>query len=190
MAVIYSYPKLSTLQDKDLLLISDVSSKNKPTNRVELGTLRTYINSFIDVGVVGSGTVNTVPMWIGNQELGDSPLSIKNNGAYVESSVTFSIDGQLRSFGTASLANGEYLFETGGAEFLAELDMGGNQITKCGDPTLPKDVANKGYVDQFVPLERLEILADNFVDDAAAAAGGILVGFLYHTAGVVKIRVT
>jgi len=51
MAVIYSYPKLSTLQDKDLLLISDASSKSKPTMRVELGTLATYVESSIDVGV-------------------------------------------------------------------------------------------------------------------------------------------
>ena len=186
MAVIYSYPKLSTLQDKDLLLISDVSSKNKPTNRVELGTIKTYINSFVDVGVVGSGTIDTVPMWIGSQELGDSPLVIKQNGTLVESSVNFTVDGQLSSSGTASLANGEYLFETGGAEFSAELDMQGNQITDCGDPNLSKDVANKAYVDSFIPVA----LADNFVDDAAAAVGGIPVGGLYHTAGVVKIRVS
>lgn len=186
MAVIYSYPKLSTLQDKDLLLISDVSSKNKPTNRVELGTLRTYINSFIGVGVIGSGTVNTVPMWIGNQELGDSPLVINGVTGFVESSVNFSVDGQLSSSGVASLVTGEYLFEIGGAEFSAELDMQGNKITDCGDPTVGKDAANKAYVDSFVPVN----LADNFVDDAAAAVGGVLVGGLYHTAGVVKIRVS
>ena len=143
MAVIYSYPKLSTLQDKDLLLISDVSSKNKPTNRVELGTLRTYINSFIDVGVVGSGKFKRIPMWIGPQELGDSPLAIDGVTGYVESSVNFSVDGQLSNSGVASLANGEYLFEPGGAEFSAELDMGGNQIKACGDPTVGKEQAQQ-----------------------------------------------
>lgn len=33
------------------------------------------------------------------------------------------------------------------------------------------------------------VVAANFVDDAAAAAGGIPVGGLYHTAGTVKIRI-
>ena len=330
MAVIYSYPKLSTLQDKDLLLISDVSSKNKPTNRVELGTIKTYINSFIDVGVLGSGTTNTIPIWTDNQELGDSPLVLINDtppvmqvngsfqvfepssplirtsqkylvgpgfraqspnigtvdnrsgyvrigggngrhslnlytvsdysdpvnftdakafeydfndgytfarieaedyatninplwevgdvdqentgfawrvnfGDYAEFSrkafspfVAFKITPTLvesfvdfrgvevSSSSTASLVSGEYLFETGGAEFSSELDMGGNQIKTLGDPTLPKDAVNKAYVDSFVPVN----LADNFVDDAAAAVGGVLVGGLYHTAGVVKIRVS
>ena len=32
-------------------------------------------------------------------------------------------------------------------------------------------------------------IANNFVDDTAAATGGIAVGGLYHTAGVVKVRI-
>lgn len=59
MAVIYSYPKLSTLQGKDLLLISDVSSKNKPTMRVELDTITSYVNSQIIAG----GTNNYLPVF-------------------------------------------------------------------------------------------------------------------------------
>ena len=31
---------------------------------------------------------------------------------------------------------------------------------------------------------------DDFADDAAAATGGVAVGGLYHTEGVVKIRLT
>ena len=30
--------------------------------------------------------------------------------------------------------------------------------------------------------------ADNYVDDVAAAAGGVPVGGLYHTSGTVKVR--
>lgn len=33
-------------------------------------------------------------------------------------------------------------------------------------------------------------IADDYADDAAAAVGGIAVGQLYHTSGVVKIRLT
>ena len=32
-------------------------------------------------------------------------------------------------------------------------------------------------------------IANNFADDTAAATGGIAVGGLYHTAGVVKVRI-
>lgn len=41
----------------------------------------------------------------------------------------------------------------------------------------------KLYVDRLTPK-----VANNFADDAAAAVGGIEVGQVYHTAGVVKIR--
>ena len=41
----------------------------------------------------------------------------------------------------------------------------------------------KKYVDQLTPK-----VANDFADDAAAAIGGIGVGQVYHTAGVVKIR--
>jgi hypothetical protein len=37
---------------------------------------------------------------------------------------------------------------------------------------------------------QLPTVAGNYVDDAAAAVGGVLVGGMYHTAGAVKIRLT
>jgi hypothetical protein len=37
---------------------------------------------------------------------------------------------------------------------------------------------------------QLPTVAGNYVNDVAAAAGGVLVGGMYHTAGVVKIRLT
>jgi len=45
MAIIYSYPEIPSLEDRDLLLISDLSSEKNLTKRVELGELTTYINS-------------------------------------------------------------------------------------------------------------------------------------------------
>jgi len=67
MAVIYSYPKLSTLQGKDLLLISDVSSKNKPTMRVELKDIASYVGSQLEL----SGTEHYLPVFT-TSGLGDS----------------------------------------------------------------------------------------------------------------------
>ncbi len=51
MAIIYSYPELLELQGRDLLLISDLSSENKPTMRVELSTISAYISKSIQTGV-------------------------------------------------------------------------------------------------------------------------------------------
>jgi len=73
MAIIYSYPELLNLEDKDLLLISDLSSNKNPTMCVKLGVLATHIN----VGKVkGSGTTNTLPIWTDgpNGDIGDSQL--------------------------------------------------------------------------------------------------------------------
>jgi len=44
MAIIYSYPELLSLEDRDLLLISDLSSKKNPTRSVKLGNLAKHIN--------------------------------------------------------------------------------------------------------------------------------------------------
>lgn len=43
----------------------------------------------------------------------------------------------------------------------------------------------KRYVDEVLPQ-----VSNDFIDDAAAATGGIEVGGLYHTSGVVKIRLS
>ena len=62
MAQIITYPKLSTLANNDLLLVSDVSSPNKITNSLEIDTLAQHIiitNSVIK----GGGTVNKLAMF-------------------------------------------------------------------------------------------------------------------------------
>ena len=48
---------------------------------------------------------------------------------------------------------------------------------------------NIGPLD-YVQYKLLPKVADNYADDAAAAVGGIAVGAMYHTAGVVKIRLS
>jgi len=75
MAQIITYPKLSTLANQDLLLISDVSSKNKNTNSVELQTLANFITTSTS-GITGSGTVNTIAMFTPTGvKIGDSIIT-------------------------------------------------------------------------------------------------------------------
>jgi hypothetical protein len=76
MAIIYSYPELLSLEDRDLLLISDLSSKKKPTMRVELGTLAAYINSTAPGGNDLHFTYNQVfpsSQWTVQHDLGKFP---------------------------------------------------------------------------------------------------------------------
>jgi len=75
MAQIITYPKLSTLANNDLLLISDVSSANKTTNSVELQTLANFITTSTNV-ITGSGTLNTIAMFTPDgQTIGDSIIT-------------------------------------------------------------------------------------------------------------------
>lgn len=74
MAQIITYPKLSTLANNDLLLVSDVSSKNKNTNSLEVDTLAQYIITTNNV-IKGGGTLNYVPIFTPTgTEIGDSQL--------------------------------------------------------------------------------------------------------------------
>ena len=114
MAQIITYPKLSTLADKDLLLVSDVSSKNKTTNSLEVDTLAQYIittNSLIK----GGGSFNRIPLFtptgaeIGNsimiQSLGDDEIKIGgdllvNNNAKIDNNLEVDGDLTLNGVGT------------------------------------------------------------------------------------------
>ena len=74
MAIIYTYPKLINLQNQDLLLISDTSSKRKDTMRVELGDLANFIITSTSA-ITGGGTENYVPIFgVTGNEISDSQL--------------------------------------------------------------------------------------------------------------------
>ena len=79
MAQIITYPKLSTLSNKDLLLVSDVSSKNKTTNSLEVDTLAQYIITTNSV-IKGGGTIDTVPIFTGPNTIGDSIITYNSAG--------------------------------------------------------------------------------------------------------------
>ena len=61
MAIIYTYPELTSPQGGDLLLISDVSVQNNPTNRITLDNVATYVTARVNLnflGDTGTGIVN------------------------------------------------------------------------------------------------------------------------------------
>jgi len=101
MAQIITYPKLSTLANQDLLLISDVSSKNKNTNSVELQTLASFITTSTS-GITGSGTLNTIAMFTPDgQKIGDSVIT----QSYDFLNYTVSVNGILE-VGETTISDG------------------------------------------------------------------------------------
>ena len=142
MAQIITYPKLSTLANNDLLLISDVSSKNKNTNSVELQTLANFITTSTS-GITGGGTLNTIAMFTPDgQRIGDSiityddtsipiitigpqpsrltvdgDLTVTNRasfgGPYVEFDGTIEVNGAIRDGSFLTGTAGQVLSSTG-----------------------------------------------------------------------------
>ena len=68
---------------------------------------------------------------------------------------------------------------------MAKPDIQASFITASG--TLYRDKGKLGLEDKG-PITGKALGALNFANDAAAAAGGVLVGELYHNAGAVRIR--
>jgi len=92
MAIIYTYPELTTLQGSDLLLISDTSASNS-TKSVTL----TNIRAFLAAG--GTGTTDTLTMWVDGPAglIGDS-LIAQDAGA-----TTVTITGATVSTGQVTI---------------------------------------------------------------------------------------
>lgn len=74
MAIIYSYPLVTTLEPKDTFIISKTIEDE---NRIETKSIKfeDLQKSIGGGGVGGSGTVNTIPLWSTTTALSDSILS-------------------------------------------------------------------------------------------------------------------
>ena len=68
MAIIYTYPAIGTIEDNDLLLISDVSLPSNATRNTNAANLAAYVASKINLNIAGdNGTTGSVNL--GNQSL-------------------------------------------------------------------------------------------------------------------------
>ena len=108
MAIIYSYPEIPSLEDRDLLLISDLSSEKNLTKRVELGELTTYINSS-NTFTFTQGSPATV--WNVQHNLGKFPSVsvINNNGIIVNGQVEYIDNNNLTITFSAAFPGKAYL---------------------------------------------------------------------------------
>ena len=82
MAIIYTYPKTTTLENSDLFVISKMDQEGKPTRSISAANLANFIVPFLPSKVAGSGTTNTLPIWTDPTTLGDSILTQINFASY------------------------------------------------------------------------------------------------------------
>jgi hypothetical protein len=107
MAIIYTYPRLINLENTDLLLISDSTSKRKPTMSVKLGDLATHI-IVSQSAITGSGTLNTLPIFTGPTTIGDSFMTYDPATLFFNISKRLSVASDL-SVGGRGAFSGPYL---------------------------------------------------------------------------------
>ena len=88
MAIIYSYPVITSLANDDRLIISDMdSTTGNPTKSVTLSTLKSFISGTPGAGgVSGTGTTNQIPLWTNGPSgvIGDSLLKQDVGGTEVQ----------------------------------------------------------------------------------------------------------
>ena len=68
MAIIYSYPQ-ATVKPSDRILASDTTQTGNPTINITVGGIANYILTLLGFG---SGTPGTMPVWVTDQQLGNS----------------------------------------------------------------------------------------------------------------------
>ncbi len=105
MARISSYPKDSTIQDKDAWIGTE--STNRVTRNFTAEDVANYVVTSTS-GITGSGTLNTIPIFTGPTTIGDSFMTYDPASQFFNISKRLSITGDLTAQGRG-LFNGEYL---------------------------------------------------------------------------------
>jgi len=181
MAIIYTYPRLINLDNTDLLLISDSTSKRKPTMSVKLGDLAAHI-IVSQSAITGSGRAGTIPFFDGNTTIASSPATYSTTGGGQTGAQP------LFDFPACDISSGRGLFldifcnnisaSQLGTVTVGDLEAVGNTI--IGDTNADTLTVNTGGV--------LINGLGNYANDAAAAAGGVLINGLYRNGNNVQIR--
>lgn len=104
MAIIYTYPTTTTLENSDLFVISKMQQEGKPTRSISVANLANSIAPLIpgfgkDGTVTGTGTVNTLTKW-SSGGTGIQNSNITDNGSLV------TIASEINHTGKALFRNG------------------------------------------------------------------------------------
>lgn len=166
MAIIYTYPRLSNLDNSDLLLISDSTSKRKPTMSVKLGDLSTYIVQSQNV-ITGTGTLDSVPIFIGPNTIGDSIITYDGAGAP---------QNDFMSIGGTNVGNNGGLGFVS-TDFLLIKDifaLGGGVVTLNGDTQIGDASTDLLTVNaESVFNAKIRLKSPVFIEDAVSSSLGL-----------------
>jgi len=97
MAIIYSYPKKTTPNAGDFLVITDSAQPAPNKNRTKsltVGNLATYVITS-QSAITGSGTLNTIPIFTGSTTIGDSIMTFTTVPDTITVGGRLSITGDL-----------------------------------------------------------------------------------------------
>jgi hypothetical protein len=97
MAIIYSYPKKTTPNAGDFLVITDSAQPAPNKNRTKsltVGDLATYVITS-QSAITGSGTLNTIPIFTGSTTIGDSIMTFTTVPDTITVGGRLSITGDL-----------------------------------------------------------------------------------------------
>ena len=107
MALIYTYPPIGSIEDADLLLVSDVSLASNATRNMDLGTFASYVITSRNI-ITGTGTKDTIPVFITPTTIGDSVMTKVNGGLQIAGGLTITdfliADGSVRLLGPTSFS--------------------------------------------------------------------------------------
>ena len=126
MALIYTYPPIGSIEDADLLLVSDVSLASNATRNMDLGTFASYVITSRNI-ITGTGTKDTIPVFITPTTIGDSVMTKVNGGLQIAGGLTITdfliADGGVRLLGptpfSANILNVNGTTNLNGTAFVA-----------------------------------------------------------------------
>ena len=133
MAIIYSYPVVSSLNNDDQIILSRMSDSGNPTKSVTLSTLKDFVTGTPGGGTVtGTGTTHKLPVWTDGAGgvIGDS-IFTQDAGA---TNVTIGGDVKLADNDKILLGTGDdfelYFDATNGViKSVSNIELLGNTIT-------------------------------------------------------------
>jgi len=109
MAIVYTYPQTTALQNNDLFVLSKMNEDGRPTQSITAANLAAFLAPLIpSSGVSGSGTTNILPIWTDgpNGVLGDSVLRKIPGGAGGTNSYLFDFSLDSGSNGAFNIIQG------------------------------------------------------------------------------------
>ena len=157
MALIYTYPPIGSIEDADLLLVSDVSLASNATRNMDLGTFASYVITSRNI-ITGTGTTDTIPVFITPTTIGDSVMTKVGGGLQIAGGLTITdfliADGGVRLLGptpfSANILNVNGTTNLNGTAFVAgSLTVEGigvfdDNVTIEGDSDLNGTLAVQG----------------------------------------------